>query len=98
MTPGDKVLIAGARGMVGSAISQWFRAAESINLLVPSRAELDLRDQVATAHSFGAHRPEAVIIAAAKVGGIHANDTLPAGFLAGNLAIAHSACARADGR
>jgi len=83
-----KILIAGARGMVGSAIERRLRAAGHTNLLTPGRAELDLRDQAATLRWFEAHRPEVVIVAAAKVGGIHANNTYPAEFIADNLSIA----------
>jgi GDP-L-fucose synthase len=88
MSPDAKILIAGARGMVGSAIERRLRAAGHTNLLTPGRAELDLRDQGATLRWFETHRPEVVIVAAAKVGGIHANNTYPAEFIADNLGIA----------
>lgn len=88
MTPDTKIFIAGAHGMVGSAIERRLRAAGHSNLLVPSRTELDLRDQAAAIRWFEQHRPEVAVIAAAKVGGIHANNTFPAEFIADNLAIA----------
>jgi GDP-L-fucose synthase len=88
MTPETKIFIAGARGMVGSAIERRLRAAGQTNLLVPSRSELDLRDQAAVFRWLETMQPEVVVIAAAKVGGIHANNTYPAEFIADNLAVA----------
>lgn len=90
------IFIAGHRGLVGSAL---MRACEarSLPVIVRSRAELDLRDPAATAAFIAAERPGTVIIAAAKVGGILANDTYRYDFIAENLAIALSlieACRR----
>ena len=82
-----KVYVAGHGGLVGSAI--WRRLeAEGFTRLVGRRsAELDLRDHEAVRAFFNAERPDVVVIAAAKVGGIHANNTYPADFLSENLRI-----------
>jgi GDP-L-fucose synthase len=83
---GKRVFTAGHRGMVGSAI---VRALEGRNctVLTAGREELDLRRQEATEQYLLSVRPDVVIVAAAKVGGIHANDTFPAEFIYENLAI-----------
>ncbi len=78
--------MAGHRGMVGSAIVRRL-AAEQAQVLTASRAELDLRDPSAVRAWLKANRPEVVVLAAAKVGGILANDTYPADFLYENLQI-----------
>lgn len=83
---GKKVYVAGHRGMVGSAIVRRL-AAENCTVLTASRAELDLKDQAAVRAWFAANRPDAVFLAAAKVGGILANDSFPADFLYDNLMI-----------
>jgi GDP-L-fucose synthase len=83
---GKRVFVAGHRGMVGSAIVRRL-AGEQCEVLVASRSELDLKDQVATRTWFKDHRPDAVFLAAAKVGGILANETYPADFLYDNLMI-----------
>ena len=83
-----KLFIAGHQGMVGSALVRRFRSEPGVALLLRSRRELDLADQAAVAAFLAAEKPDAVIIAAAKVGGIHANSTYPADFLFDNLAIA----------
>ncbi|MBE2213383.1 MAG: GDP-L-fucose synthase [Opitutaceae bacterium] len=88
MSPDSKIFIAGSRGMVGSAIVRRLRAGGFSNLLTPTSAELDLRNQAATHAWLAANKPDVVIVAAAKVGGIHANNTYPAEFIAENLAIA----------
>lgn len=80
------VFVAGHRGMVGSALVRRL-ASEQANILTASRSELDLRDQAAVNHWFAANRPQVVFLAAAKVGGIVANDKLRAEFLYDNLAI-----------
>ena len=95
---GKRVFVAGHRGMVGSAI---VRQLEQIDceVLTASRAELDLIDQAATRQWIAQQRPDAIVVAAAKVGGILANDTYPADFLFDNLAIASNvieAAHRAD--
>lgn len=83
-----KYYVAGHRGMVGSALSRALAKAGCDNLLTASSSELDLRDQRATTAFVADHRPDVVLIAAAKVGGIHANSTFPADFLYDNLMIA----------
>ena len=83
-----KLYIAGHQGMFGSALVRRFQGAPGVTLLVRGREELDLTSQTATAQFLGAQRPDTVIVAAAKVGGIHANNTYPAEFLYDNLVIA----------
>ena len=81
------IYVAGHRGLVGSAIVRRLQRAGHSNLLLRSRAELDLTDSVATEGFFRRERPAFVFLAAAKVGGIIANNTLPAEFVRDNLAI-----------
>ncbi len=83
---GKRVFVAGHRGMVGSGIVRRL-ASEGCEVLTASRSELNLLDQVAVRDWFAHHRPDAVFLAAAKVGGILANDTYPADFLYDNLMI-----------
>lgn len=83
-----KILVCGARGMVGSAIARALKARGFENLLMPVSAELDLRRQIEVEEYFKAHRPDYVFMAAAKVGGIVANNTYRAEFLTDNLLIA----------
>ena len=83
---GRRVWVAGHRGMVGSALLRRLQA-ENCHILTADRAELDLRRQDAVEAWMAAHRPEAIFLAAAKVGGILANDTYPRQFLGDNLAI-----------
>lgn len=87
MQTDDRVFVAGARGMVGSAICRALEAQGFENVLAPTRSELDLGDQAAVGNWFAENRPEFVFLAAAKVGGIHANDTYPAEFIYDNLVI-----------
>lgn len=82
-----KIYVAGHRGLVGSAIVRNLRARGYDNLLLRTHAELDLTDQRATDAFFAAEKPEYVFLAAAKVGGILANNTYPAEFIRDNLAI-----------
>ncbi len=82
-----RIFVAGHRGMVGSAILRCLSSRGYTNLLVRGREELDLTDQPAVAAFFASERPEYVFLAAARVGGIHANQTYPAEFLYENLAI-----------
>lgn len=86
-----KIFVAGHRGMVGNAILRKLEArraaGEDIELLVRTRAELDLCDQQSVRDFMREERPDSVILAAAKVGGIHANNTLPAEFIYQNLMI-----------
>lgn len=88
MNPSVRIFIAGAGGMVGSAILRRLRSDGFADILAPSSKELDLRDQRATHAWIATHRPDVVIVAAAKVGGIHANNTFPAEFIGENLSIA----------
>ncbi|MCZ2099660.1 MAG: GDP-L-fucose synthase [Anaerolineae bacterium] len=87
MKPDSKVFVAGHRGMVGSAIVRRLQADGASNLLLRSRAELDLTGQAAVEDFFAAEKPEYVFLAAARVGGIRANDAYPAEFIRDNLAI-----------
>lgn len=84
----DKILITGARGMVGSACVRHFSSQGYTQLLTPSRQELDCTDQQAVRQFLRQHRPDVMIIAAAKVGGIWANLNYPADFIYENLMIA----------
>src|SRR5437868_13177310 len=77
---GKTVFVAGHRGMVGGALVRRL-AQEDVKLLTVPRSEVDLRDQVAVNKWFATRRPQAVFLAAAKVGGIVANNTLRAEFL-----------------
>jgi len=83
---GKRVWVAGHRGMVGSAIVRRL-ASEDCNVLTVDRGTLDLKDQAATRAWVDDAKPDAVFLAAAKVGGILANDSLPADFLYDNLMI-----------
>jgi GDP-L-fucose synthase len=83
---GRRVWVAGHRGMVGSAIVRRL-AREQCDILTAGRAELDLTDQARTYEWMHEHRPDVVFLAAAKVGGILANDSFPADFLRDNLEI-----------
>jgi GDP-L-fucose synthase len=84
---GKTVFVAGHRGMVGAALVRRL-AQEKVELLTATRSELDLRDQAAVFKWFADKRPQAVFLAAAKVGGIVANNTLRGEFLYDNLIIA----------
>lgn len=83
-----RIFVAGHRGMVGSAIVRALQAAGATNLLLRTHSELDLTDQSQVQAFFAQERPEVVLFAAARVGGIHANHTYPAMFLHENLAMA----------
>jgi GDP-L-fucose synthase len=82
-----KIYVAGHRGMVGSAILRKLQAEGYSNLVIRSSQELDLRNQQAVADFFNSEKPDYVFLAAAKVGGIVANNTYRADFLYENLAI-----------
>ena len=86
-TQSSRIYVAGHRGLVGSAIVRRLQHTGFTNLLLPTRAGLDLRNQDAVNRFFSEHEPEFVILAAATVGGILANSTRPAEFLHDNLAI-----------
>ena len=87
ITPSDRFAIFGASGMAGSAISRALERAGFHQQLKPSRAELDLLDPLAVQRWFNKQQPSVVVLAAARVGGIHANETYPADFLLENLKI-----------
>jgi len=87
MKPSDVIYVAGHRGMVGSALVRLLKARGFTNLLLRTRAELDLRDTDAVRAFYDKHRPDYVLLAAAKVGGIWANATQPVEFLSENLQI-----------
>src|SRR6202012_4495622 len=84
---GKRVFVAGHRGMVGSALVRRL-ASENVDLLTVPRSEMDLRNQAAVFDWFAKHRPQVVFLAAAKVGGIVANNTLRAEFIYDNLVMA----------
>ena len=83
----SSIYIAGHRGLVGSAICRALDQAGCTNLLTRTHAELDLTDQTAVRRFFAEEQPEYVFLAAAKVGGIHANNSSPADFIRDNLLI-----------
>lgn len=82
-----RIYVAGHRGLVGSAIVRALRAAGHDNLLLRTSREVDLRQQAAVEEFFASQRPEYVFLAAARVGGILANDTRPAEFIHDNLRV-----------
>ena len=82
-----RVYVAGHCGLVGSAICRALDHAGYTNIITRPRAELDLCDRAAVDRFFGAENPDYVFVAAAKVGGIHANNTQPAAFIHDNLSI-----------
>ena len=87
INPKQKIYIAGHNGMVGKAIIRTLKKNNYTNLLCPKREELDLTNTNLVANWFKKNKPEIVIIAAAKVGGILANNTYPTDFLLDNLKI-----------
>ena len=87
MKPDALIYVAGHRGLVGSAIVRRLRAGGFTNLLLRTHQETDLTNQAAVEQLFAEQKPEYVFLAAARVGGILANDTRPAEFLKENLAI-----------
>ncbi|MEN8661664.1 MAG: GDP-L-fucose synthase [Lentimonas sp.] len=86
----SKIYIAGHRGMVGSAVIRALNAKGYVNLVTRTRSELDVTDQAAMNAFYDTEKPDVAIIVAAKVGGIHANNTYPAEFMFENLAIAQN--------
>ena len=92
MSFNSKIYIAGHRGLAGSAIVRELQRQGYANLVIRTHAELDLEDAVTTQHFFELERPEIVFLAAAKVGGIHANNTYPVEFLMSNLQVEASVC------
>src|SRR5271166_7120747 len=87
LTQDSRIFVAGHGGMVGSALERALRGRGFRNLLLRTRQELDLTEQAAVREFFDRERPQAVILAAARVGGIHANNTHPAAFIRDNLLI-----------
>jgi GDP-L-fucose synthase len=90
MEKNSKIFVAGHRGLVGSAIVRILEADGYSSILTRSHAELDLEDPRTVNRFFEAERPEYVFLAAAKVGGIHANNTYPADFIFKNLQVQNS--------
>lgn len=86
----DRIYIAGHRGMVGSAVERALRERGFEQLLTRTRKDLNLTDQAAVRSFYESERPNVAIIAAARVGGIHANNSYPAEFMQENLAIAQN--------
>jgi len=87
LTPHSRIYIAGHRGLVGSALMRTLRARGYTNIITRTHSELDLTEQAAVRLFFAEQKPEFVFLAAAKVGGIVANNTYPAEFIHQNLAI-----------
>jgi GDP-L-fucose synthase len=87
-----KIYIAGHRGLAGSAITRELQRQGYTNIVIRTHAELDLEDAAATQKFFEQERPEVVFLAAAKVGGIHANNSYPVDFLMSNLLIEANIC------
>src|ERR1035437_7639094 len=87
MTNSPRIYVAGHRGMVGSAIVRTLQQQGQTNIATRTRTELDLTDQAAVRAFFTSEKPDQVYLAAAKVGGIYANNTYPAEFIYQNLMI-----------
>jgi GDP-L-fucose synthase len=87
MTPASRIYVAGHRGLVGGALVRTLRAQGFPHLLVRASADLDLREQQAVRDFFAREKPDYVFLAAARVGGIHANASYPAEFIHDNLCI-----------
>lgn len=79
--PGERIFVAGHRGMVGAAIVRRLRRMGFTQIITRTHAELDLTDQAAVRQFFASEKVDRVVLAAAKVGGIHANDVFPAEFI-----------------
>ncbi len=88
MNPTDKIFVAGHNGMVGSAIVRALENVGYTNFALRPHSQLDLTNQAQTENFFAGEKPDVAVIAAAKVGGIYANNTYPAEFIEINLAIA----------
>ena len=98
----QKIYVAGHRGMVGSAIVRHLKALGQTRIITRTRQELDLLNQQAVRNFMQSEKPDQVYLAAAKVGGIHANNTFPAEFIHNNLAmetnVIHAACKSGVGK
>lgn len=92
MNTGSRIYVAGHRGLAGSAIVRELQRQGYANIVTRTHAELDLEDAAATRRFFEQEKPELVFLAAAKVGGIHANNSYPADFLMSNLLIEANVC------
>jgi len=95
MNKDSKIYVAGHRGMVGSAVIRVLQADGFKHLVVRTRKELDLTEQGAVRDFFASEKPDVVVLAAARVGGIHANNTYPAEFISENLGIAFNTISQA---
>jgi len=93
----EKIFVAGHRGMVGSGLIRWLESEGFSNLLIRDRPKLDLRDESAVAKFFAEEKPAVVILAAAKVGGVKANNDYPVEFLLENLRIQNNVIRSAYG-
>ncbi|WP_309386751.1 GDP-L-fucose synthase family protein [Cerasicoccus frondis] len=87
MNSDSKIYVAGHRGMVGAGVVRALQAKGYQNIITRTRSELDLTNQAAVNEFFATEKPDVIVIAAAKVGGIHANNTYPAEFIYDNLAL-----------
>jgi GDP-L-fucose synthase len=94
--PYRRIFVAGHRGMVGQAVCRLLESDPSIEVITRRRTELDLTDELATSAFFAEDTPDAVIFAAARVGGIHANDAYPVEFLVENVRMAVNAITAAQ--
>ncbi len=95
MKPSDKIYVAGHRGLVGSAIVRLLRTRSFNHLITRLRSELDLRDQSAVRSFFAQEKPDIVVLAAARVGGIKANIDAPVEFLIENVEVQNNAISAA---
>src|ERR1039458_6779259 len=87
MNKSDRIFVAGHKGLVRSAVARRLAASGYANLVLADRTHVDLSDRVAVDRFFEAERPDHVILAAAKVGGIYANSSFPAEFIYENLVL-----------
>lgn len=87
MDKGDKIYVAGHKGLVGSAILRFLKTRGYRNIVFRAHSELELTDQSAVMGFFGEERPDYIFLAAARVGGIHANNSYPADFIRSNLLV-----------
>ena len=95
MNKDSKIYVAGHRGMVGSAVVRSLHSDGFDHLVVRTRKELDLTDQAAVRDFLATEKPDVIVVASARVGGIHANNTYPAEFISENLGIAYNTISEA---